>query len=810
VIDKASIRRIAEEVAVTFDQATAVVRLLDDDATLPFIVRYRKDATGNLGEAKIEAIACRRTHYAALASRRASILGNIAGQGKLTDALREKITTCFDSWALEDLYLPYKKKRRTRATVARVQGLGPLADFLWEQLPAEQPVEEYAKAFVRAEKALSSVEEALAGAQDIIAERISTDPDVRGLVRERMLKQGKIASFSTKNAEGKKTKFETYYDFSERVATIPSHRFLAILRGVKEGYLRMELAIDDDRMRAELTARYLKQPGSVFEPYIGLAVADAYARHLKPPIEDEAITALRARCDEEAIDVFRENARNLFMAPPAGPVPVIGMIAAANTAVTLAAVDAAGAFRESADIYPLPPHNKTEEAEQVLLALMQKHRVTALAIGNGNKARETARFVNDVLKRLGREDTFATFVNESGAAAYAASKAAREEFPDSSPAIRSAISIARRFQDPLAELVKVDPRNAGVGQYQHDVSQKRLRDGLRQTVASCVNHVGVNLNTASLDMLTYVSGLRQAVAQNIVKFREKSGPFEGREQLLQVEGVDAKVYQQAVGFLRVTAAVNPLDATAIHPEAYDVVARIADGLGLTIDQLINSPDSLEGMDLSKFKNDAVGTFTLEDIRAELLRPGKDPRSEFKAPKFLEGVNAVEDLEVGMEIEGVVTNVTNFGAFVDIGIHQDGLVHLSQLANRYVRDPRDVVRVGQIVKTTVIQVDKDLPRVSLSMKALLREPSKRTRKRAKRKATAGEAAASAQTRGRTKARANDKAKQTTKRPHAKRGRGKKRETAPPLKTQRGRSRNTDEIFNTALADQLAALKDKFTS
>ncbi len=724
MIEEKFIQLIAGEAGVRTEQVVKVVDLLVGGATIPFIARYRKDATGNLDEEKLETISDRRDYYASLTDRRSSILSTLLKQEQLTDELRQAIENCTDKSMLEDLYLPYKKAKRTKATVAREKGLAPLADFIWAQEAGEQTIEEFAATFVRPEKAVLSVEEAIEGANHILAENVSTDLEARRAVRERMLKHGSIAAHPTKNCEGKVTKFEAYYQFSEPVEKIPSHRYLAVHRGVREGFLRMELAVDDAALIQELTARWLKSSDSPFAIHIRAIVEDAYNRLLRPSIENEVIGVVSERADAEAIRVFRENARNLLLSAPAGPISVMGVDPGMKTGCKLAVVDSTGAFIESATIFPSPPQNDVEGAEAIFMALMAKYNVLAIAIGNGTGSREVSRFVKQTLAKIPVPGAFWVFVDEAGASIYSASKLAREEFPHLDVTIRGAISIARRLQDPLAELVKIEPRHIGVGQYQHDVNQRALRDGLHRSVVSCVNAVGVELNTASVQLLRYVSGVHADIAKNIVDWRMQHGGFKDRQQLVDISGIGPKVFEQCAGFLRVSGGDNVLDSTAIHPEAYPVIARIAESLGLTTKDLVEKPESLDGIELSAFATDAVGHLALGDIHNELLKRGRDPRTEFKIPKFLEGVDSVQDLEEGMEIEGVVTNVTDFGAFVDIGVHQDGLVHLSELANRFVQDPRDVVKVGEIVKVKVIKVDKALPRISLSIKALLPPPEPR--------------------------------------------------------------------------------------
>jgi uncharacterized protein len=849
MIEAKFIQRIAEQMSVGAAQVAKAIELLDGGATIPFIARYRKDVTGNLDEVKLEGIADRNTYFRSLQDRRQSILDSIAKQEKLTDELRARIEDCYDKTSLEDLYLPFKPKRQTKATIAREKGLEPVAEYIWAQNPGGTTIEAFAAVFIRPEVGISTLEEALEGARHILAERIGEDAEARALLRERMMKQGKVTAHATKNAEGKKTKFETYYNFTESIASIPSHRFLAVLRGVKEGMLRMELEIDDAAVQTELLARYLREPGSMFDAAIREAVEDAYKRHLRPSIENEVVGMARERADLEAIRVFRENAENLLLAPPAGQINTIGVDPGMRTGCKLAAVDKLGDFKEAVTVFPNPPQSDIEGAEKALVEIMQKYDATAVAIGNGTGAREAAQFVKGALAKLEKPEAFSVFVNEAGASVYSASKIAREEFPDLDVTIRGAISIARRLQDPLAELVKIEPRHVGVGQYQHDVNQKELREGLQQTVVSCVNHVGVDLNSASFALLRYVSGIQANTATNIVAHRTKIGGFTSRKQLMEVDGIGPKIFEQCAGFLRIRSGETPLEATGIHPEAYPVVERIAESLGTSVEALIQDPTPLKTIDLAPFTDETIGILTLEDIRSELTKPARDPRREFKVPKFLDGISEVKDLEDGMEMEGVVTNVTDFGAFVDIGVHQDGLVHRSELANRFVRDPRDVVKVGEIVRIKVIKVDKDLPRISLSIKALQPAPARRPRREgAPRRAPAsvgapdGQAAAPGdrpdrppRREGAPDQRRRDQDRDRGPRPQRDGDRrerpqqardGERRERRPdrgegqgrrPEKrhdrmpaNRGGRHGDEGEKINTLLADQLAALRDKFNS
>ena len=784
MIEQRFVDRIALEVGASPEQVAVAVQLFDKGATVPFVAHFRKDLTNNIDEASLERIEELNIHYTAFINRRNAIIQNIEKQEQMTDELREGILACFDDTSLEDIYLPYKRKRRTRATVAVEQLLGPLADYVWAQEVRPQSLESFACQFIDPAKSISSPEEALDGARAILTENLAQDAGIRSLIRERMWTEGKIATAATKNAAAQKTKFEAYYNFSEPLQAIPSHRLLAAMRGEKLGYLRLDLTLDDQQMLADLLARCLKAPGTPYEEHIRIVVEDAYRRHLRPELEHEVLTNARERAEAEAIRVFQENARNLLMAPPAGAIPVMGIHHDNNSGICVAVVDASGALRE---FTPLKLQDDANGAAKAIEELLDKFEVRAVAVGNGTGARETMRFVDELLKRGPGRRTFAVYVNESGAAIYSASKLAREELPDLEMPVRAAASIARRLQDPLMELVKVEPRNIGVGQYQHDVNQRRLRDSLYRTIVGCVNRVGVDLNAASVAQLRYISGIQMGTAQNIVTHREKIGGFKTREQLLEVDGIGAKTYEQCAGFLRIRNGENLLDSTSIHPEAYPTVQAIAQAAGLAVQDLLGNRDFLEKLDIKAYVNELLGPTALSDIHNELLRPGRDPRRRFRAPRFIEGVYALEDLQEGMEAEGIVTNVTDFGAFVDIGIQQDGLVHLSELANRFVRDPRQVVKVGDIVRVKVIKVDRDQPRISLSIRAAV--PA-RPRKRRPAPARSPEEAAA------TPATAEGPGRESSAPPPRSRERGPERATEErrpprPRRDDRGRDRRQGE-------------------
>lgn len=844
MIEQRFVEQIAAETSVRPEQVESAIRLLDKGATVPFIARYRKDVTGNLIDEVLERVEERNAYFTALISRRNAILENIGKQEKLTDELRAKIEAATDQTTLEDLYLPYKKQRRTKASIAIEQGLEPLADFIWDQRPGVAPLEEYAQAFMNAEKRVSSPEEALEGARHILAERVSVNADVRSGLRTRLIEEGILKSAATKNAAEQKTKFETYYDYAEPLKKIPSHRLLAVLRGERLGLLRMDLLLDDEKFEQELIAQFLKEPGSQYQEHVQTVVHDAYRRLLRPSIENEVINQVREHAEEEAIRVFRENARNLLLAAPAGRRTILGVDPGIRTGCKLAIVDNTGNFIDNATIYPLEPQKDEAGAEQTLRELLTKHDVQGVAIGNGTGSREVARFLEGVLKRHGNNDIFMVLVNEAGASVYSASKLARQEFPDLDVTVRGAISIARRLQDPLAELVKIDPKSIGVGQYQHDVNQRRLRESLYKTIETCVNVVGVDLNTASVELLRYISGIQIGTAQNIVEFRTKNGGFVSRKQLMEVSGIGERTFEQAAGFLRIPGAENALDATSIHPEAYAVVEAMAESIGVGVQELIGNPALLEKVDLEKFVTENIGNLALQDIRQELHKPGRDPRREFKVPKFIAGVESVDQLQEGMEAEGVVTNVTDFGAFVDIGVHQDGLVHLSEMANRFIHDPREVVKVGDVIHVRVLKVDKDHNRISLTMKRPIQPREERPRRprpegapgaprEGQRPGDASPAQDGASPRHRPEGardgrdRPRDGERQQGGRPPQRRdapaagqggsdrrpkrndkprdNRGQKQQRREP---QTVRSGGSGDNFNTVLADQLALLKEKF--
>ena len=705
---------IAQLLQVPMKGLVATIELLDAGGTVPFIARYRKEATGNLDEVQVRSIVEKLTYFRELQDRRASILASIEEQGKLTPGLKARIEAAMEKSELEDLYLPYKPRRRTKATIAREKGLEPLALYLWEQQAGGTPLAEFAAAFVNAELGVATVDEALEGARHVIAEMISEHADIRKLLRQAMMAEGVVASRKVTDAEDAELKFQMYYDYREPAKSIPSHRMLAIRRGESEKILYFAIELEPARALALIKSHVHKQRGD-WTPHLDLAAEDAWKRLLQTSIQGEIRLELKQRADADAIQVFRDNLQNLLLAPPAGAISVLGIDPGIRTGCKLAVVDETGKFLAHDVIYPHAPKFDTEGAARTLKALIARHRVRAIAIGNGTASRETDAFVRDFLGREKPEAVFTVTVNESGASVYSASDLARQEFPDLDLTVRGAISIARRLQDPLAELVKIDPKSIGVGQYQHDVDQRQLDHSLGTTIESCVNRVGVDLNTASWALLRYIAGINERAAKKIVEFRNDNGRFRSRVQLTAVPGVGPKTFEQAAGFLRIRGGDNPLDMTAVHPESYPVVQQIAERLGVAIERLIQEPELLNKVDKAAL---AAGTYTVTDILEELKKPGRDPRAQFIAPSFQEGIREISDLRPGMKLEGVVTNVTKFGAFVDIGVHQDGLVHISELSNRYIKEPGDVVKAGQIVKVQVLNADPKTRRIALSMKALM--------------------------------------------------------------------------------------------
>jgi uncharacterized protein len=704
---------IAQTLNLPMHGLVAVIELLDEGGTVPFIARYRKEATGNLDEVQIRDIEEKLAYFRELADRRETILASIAEQGKLTDELKARIEATLDKSELEDLYLPYKPKRRTKATIAREKGLEPLAQYLWAQQNTAEPLEVFAATFVNAELGVASVDEALEGARHIVAEWISEDADLRKALRALVFDEGIVVSKKAMDAVDEQEKFKMYYEYKEPVKTIPSHRMLAIRRGEGENILYFLIEVEPERALAIMRKHVLRETGD-WTSQLELAIDDAWKRLLNASIQGEIRLELKRRSDTEAIQVFRDNLYNLLLAPPAGPISVLGIDPGLRTGCKVAVVDETGKLLDHDVFYLHTSKHGNAEAAPKMEALLRKYNVRAIAIGNGTASRETDAFVREFLRDKGISEIFSVTVSEAGASVYSASDVARQEFPDLDLTVRGAISIARRLQDPLSELVKVDPKSIGVGQYQHDVDQRQLQQSLETVIESCVNKVGVDLNTSSWTLLRFVAGITERTALNIVNFRNEKGSFRSRTQVLEVPGIGPKTYEQAAGFLRIRNGDNPLDMTAVHPESYPVVEQIALSLKTSVKEIIQQPELLAKVDRGQL---TVGTFTFEDILAELKKPGRDPRDKFVAPSFREEVRELNDVQPGMILEGVVTNVTKFGAFVDVGVHQDGLVHISELSNRFIKDPSEAVKTGQIVKVKVLTVDAKAKRIALSIKQL---------------------------------------------------------------------------------------------
>lgn len=704
--------QLVEELALPERSIAAVIKLLGEGNTIPFIARYRKEATNNLDELQIRMIQERMLYLHEMEDRRQTILNSIESQGKLTDILRGQIQACTTKTELEDLYLPYKPKRRTRAMIAREKGLEPLALRILEQAREGSPQKE-AEAFINAEKGVNDVDEALNGARDIVAEMIAENASARAIVREAFAVEGIVVSKVAEGKDKEPTKFEQYYDFKEIVTKIPSHRYLAIRRGEREGILDFQITVEADPIIRQIQGFLKLNPSSPFAEQLEKSVVDAYKRLIIPGVETDVRVDLKLKSDRAAVDIFADNLRNLLLASPLGGRSVIGIDPGLRTGCKCAAVDDTGKYLDTVTIYLCQGDNSLDAARLQLLKFIAKHQPFAIGIGNGTGGRETEAFVKKILSEASLKEMIVVSVSEAGASVYSASDVAREEFPDLDLTIRGAISIARRLQDPLAELVKVDPKAIGVGQYQHDVHQPLLHDKLYEVVESCVNHVGVELNTASAPLLSHVAGIGGSLASKIVKHREKNGAFTSRKQLLEVSGLGARTFEQAAGFLRVRGSEHPLDASAVHPERYALVERMAQDLAVPLRTLIADTALIQRIDIKKYYNETVGEHTLRDIIDELKKPGRDPRATFERTAFREDVLSMKDLKLGMKLEGVVTNVTAFGAFVDIGVHQDGLIHLSELTDRFIKDPSEVVQVGSQLKVEVLTIDLDRKRIGLT-------------------------------------------------------------------------------------------------
>ncbi|MEJ5994054.1 Tex family protein [Pedobacter sp. Du54] len=699
---------IASALTVSIKQVSATLALLDEGATIPFISRYRKEVTGSLDEVQVAAIRDLAQQLRELDKRREAILKSLTELDKLTSELEKKINEAETITALEDIYLPFKPKRKTRASVAKEKGLEPLALRILAQSRIDP--EQEASTYVNDKKGVGSTSEALAGARDIIAEMISENTEARTKMRHHFTQKATYKTTLIKGKEEAGIKYKDYFEWEEPAKNAPSHRVLAMLRGEQEGFLKLNVLPADEDAIALLENQFLTAKNAAADQ-VQLAIIDGYKRLLRPAMETELRATIKQKADEEAIKVFAENARQLLLAAPMGQKNVLAIDPGFRTGCKVVCLDKQGKLLENATIYPHTGQGNVKDAEWQLVKLCEKYDIEAIAIGNGTAGRETEAFV----RKLKIPNVLVVMVNESGASIYSASPLAREEFPTHDITVRGAVSIGRRLMDPLAELVKIDPKSIGVGQYQHDVDQGKLQQSLDDTVMSCVNAVGVELNTASKQVLAYVSGLGDTLAQNIINYRNTHGAFKNRESLKKVPRLGDKAFEQAAGFLRIRDAKLALDRSGVHPERYELVNQMAKDLGCTIDELMKDLQLQKQINLQRYVSTSVGLPTLNDIVKELAKPGRDPREQFEAFSFAEGINAIEDLKAGMKLAGIVTNITNFGAFVDIGVHQDGLVHTSQMANRYVANPNEVVKVSQVVQVTVVEVDVARKRISLTMK-----------------------------------------------------------------------------------------------
>lgn len=702
-------------------QVSNTLDLLAEGGTIPFIARYRKERTGELDEVVLRTLKDRYDYLTELEERKQTVLASIREQGKLTADLERAITDCISKTALEDLYLPYKPKRRTRATIARERGLEPLAVSILEFNVDHSPAVDLtalAMPFVNPALDVHTTADALKGASDILAEDLAERAELRQTVRSMLLREAEIVSKRHPDAPSGETKFDLYLDYRCPITSIPAHAMLALRRGESENVLSLTIECDEAAVLHYLRSKFIATTDATLLQWLSGVVKDAYDRLMRVSLITDVRLEKKKEADAVSIATFGSNLKELLLAPPAGMKPTLGIDPGFRTGCKFAVVDATARFIEHATVYPTAGStDQRQKAGMVLRDLVRRHGIELIAIGNGTASRETEQFVNDALKELSTDQPrpVHVLVSEAGASVYSASEVAGEEFPDLDLTIRGAISIARRLQDPLSELVKIDPKSIGVGQYQHDVDQRLLKQKLEETVESCVNFVGVDVNLASKELLSFVAGLTPSLAKAIIDYRNSHGPFQSRKDLLNVPRFGPKAFEQAAGFLRIRNGANPLDNSSVHPERYHLVERIASDLGVELDAVTRIPDRIRSVDIKRYVNDTVGEPTLRDVLAELEKPGRDPRATFRYATFKEGVNDLKDLSVGMELEGVVTNVADFGAFVDIGVHQDGLVHVSQLANRFVKDPKDVVKVGQVVKVRVLDVNIGLKRISLTMK-----------------------------------------------------------------------------------------------
>lgn len=709
-MNKEYVSIIVRETGLRENQVENTLKLLENGATIPFISRYRKESTGGMDEVQVTEVSDALERLEALAKRKETVIGTIESQEKLTPELKNRIEHCWDSTELEDIYAPYKPHRKTRADAAREKDLEPLAEFVMKQ-NQYVPLDREAAKYINKEKGVTSVDDALQGAMDIIAEQVSIDEGTRNQVRNAYRRTARIYSKVVKSKEADAQKYRDWFDFNEPLNRCASHRLLAMRRGEAEGMLRVSIEIEDDKAVESLSRHYVRGKSEVSQ-LVDEAVEDSYYRLLQPSIENEFAASSKESADAEAIRIFARNLEQLLMASPLGQKAVMGIDPGFRTGCKVVCLDAQGTLLHNEAIFPHPPHNEARQAAAKIQTLVEQYKIEAIAIGNGTAGRETKEFV----EHLHLPKNVQIFsVNEDGASIYSASKTARDEFPDYDVTVRGAVSIGRRLMDPLAELVKIDPSSIGVGQYQKDVNQTDLKHSLDQTVISCVNRVGVNLNTASTHLLTYISGLGPQLAQNIVDYRTENGPFHNRKELLKVPRLGAKAFEQAAGFLRVPDSDQPLDNSAVHPESYPIVEKMAKDLKCTVQELMKSPELRAKIDINKYVTDKVGIPTLTDIMQELEKPGRDPRGPLRKFEFSNEVHTIEDVMAGMELPGIISNITNFGAFVDIGVHVKGLIHISQLApGKFIKDPTQVVSLQQQVMVKVLSVDLERQRISLAM------------------------------------------------------------------------------------------------
>jgi uncharacterized protein len=710
---------LSKELSLLPKQLEAALMLREEGGTLPFIARYRKEATGEMNEIQLRDLFDRADYLLELQDRKAAILKSIEDQGKLTPELRAQIEDCLQKNDLEDLYLPYKPKKRTRATIAKEKGLEPLADFIRAKNNPDAKrvnLEKEAEKFLSEEKGVKSVQEALGGAADILAEEVSEKAEYRAFLREYFINEGVfVSTIDEKKFPVGTTKYEMYRDYKVRVKDIQSHNMLALRRGEAEEVIGFDLVYDEAFVQQYLEGKEIVATVASVRDFYMAMIKDAFERLMRATLIGDARLEKKDAADIESIKTFESNLRQLLLASPAGMKPTLGLDPGFRTGCKMVAIDETGKFMEYHAIFPHQAEAQREVAAKMVLSQLEKYDIELIAIGNGTAGRETEEFVQQTIKKMKKKPVI-VIVNESGASVYSASQAAIDEFADLDLTVRGAISIGRRLQDPLAELVKIDPKSIGVGQYQHDVDQRMLKKKLEETVESCVNFVGVDLNMASKELLSHVAGVNSGLAKSIVAYRNEHGAFHSREELRKVPKFGPKAFEQAAGFLRIRGGKNPLDNSAVHPESYPIAEQILKDLKLPLEEVTKAPDVLNTVNIKKYVTDTVGEPTLRDIIAELKKPGRDPRAEFKYATFKEGITELKDLTVGMELEGIITNVANFGAFVDIGVHQDGLVHISQLADRFVEDPKTVVKVGQIVKVRVLEVNENLKRIALTMKS----------------------------------------------------------------------------------------------